>query len=134
MRNFLFIFLFLTLLAGCKKDPDPTSLEIVITEHPLGGSMQESLSISFDAIMKGDVVKPIEVTVEWWWENAYHSNQKLQRTARMAINMGGVTSRSDVFSAGEGYYFLNYYWVKIKWTDELGAHEIESHKAFCSDK
>jgi hypothetical protein len=133
MKNLAFLLFLLVFLAGCKKDPEPTSVTVVITENPMGGSRQELLSVSFNATMKG-VVKPIELTVEWWWENAYHSNQKLQKTSRVLVNVGGVNELSDVYSAGIGYYFLNYHWVKIKWTDELGSHEIESPKAYCSDK
>jgi len=119
------------LLSSCKKDdPSLTKLNINITKQPTGGSQVNSVPINFQGIITG-TVKPIVVTVEWWWENGFHSDQKLKSSTQTTFSSGHSTLKSSVWSAPSGYYLLNYFWAKISWTDDDGPHLIESSKAYC---
>ena len=129
MKRCLVIFLVLLVFCSCSKDPDPTEVHVVITQHPSGGKQQESVSVTFDAQLKGEV-KPIELTIEWWWESGDQTTQQLVDTERITINTSGTTSRSAVYRTAPGYILLNYYWAKIRWSDDTGQKEVESGKAY----
>ena len=117
--------------SSCKKDdPEPTKLNVTISQQPSGGNNMSSVSVKIEGIISG-TVKPIDVTLEWWWENGYHTDQKLKSSTQFNFNSNSTTSKSSVWPAASGYYLLNYYWVKITWTDDSGAHSLESAKAYC---
>jgi len=106
-----------------------TSLSVSITSNPQGGRRVSALYCSFRGqLSRGGVFScspsPIAVTVEWWWENYYHHNQTLMQSEHYTF-----TSETPVTYTAEyskpGSYLLNYYWVKIKWTDEDGTSHIE---------
>ena len=59
-------------------------------------------------------------------------SRAISLSEQVTFNSENSVSKSTVYSAPPGYILLNYYWVKFKWTDESGAHEVESDKAFCS--
>lgn len=123
------------LLSGCISKK--TSLNVVITSSPQGGRNISRLSCSFEGCLTASGglfggVHPITATVEWWWENYFHSNAKVMKSETCEFRTTGPESKSTVYSAGSGYVLLNYYWVKIKWTDEDGSsHTVESNKAYC---
>lgn len=123
------------LLSGCitKK----TSLNVNITSSPQGGRNVSRLSCSFEGYLTASGglfggVHPITTSVEWWWENYFHSDAKIMKSETYEFSTTGVQRYSTVYSAAPGYVLLNYYWVKIKWTDEDGvSHTRESSKAYC---
>ncbi len=133
MKRAILFILLITVLVGCKKEPEPTIVNVVITENPSGGSRQRSVAVAYDVTMSGEI-RPIDLTIEWWWENGFHTNEKIIATEVFTMNAGSIVSKSSVYSVDAGYYLLNYHWVKIKWTDESGQHVIESAKAYCSSK
>ena len=75
------------IMIGCSKD-SKTKLIVSFTQHPYGGYRVSSVSAQFRGKLdftegkkfiffsEGDP-KPITATVEWWWENYYHENQKM---------------------------------------------------------
>jgi hypothetical protein len=109
----------------------PTKLDITITQEPSGGSQINQVKVKFSGIITGKI-KPVDVTVEWWWENAAHANTAMEGTTDFTFDSGISTSKSSTFAAPYGYILLNYWWVKIIWTDDAGDHLLESDKAFCS--
>ena len=136
------IALIAMITVGCSKDPK-TKLIISFTQHPSGGDGVSSVSTQFRGKLdftkgkkfiffsEGDP-KPITATVEWWWENYYHQNQEMIKTETQIFNSESYSTRSTIFNAGSGYVLLNYFWVKIHWTDDEGSYSIESDKAYCS--
>ena len=122
-----------SLLTTCQKDKTPaeTNLSVSITQQPSGGAQVNTVSVRFSGIISGNV-QPVAVTVEWWWEDGYHSNAKLKSSDEHTFNSSSTTTKSTAWSADSGYILLNYYWVKITWTDDSGSHLIESSKAYCT--
>ena len=121
-----------SLFNTCQKDKTPaeTNLTVLITRHPTGGIQVNSVSVYFTGEVLGNIT-PVSATVEWWWEDGYHSNSKLKSSTEYTFNSSSTTSKTTVWSADSGYILLNYYWVKIRWTDDNGDHLLESSKAYC---
>lgn len=123
------------LFGGCISKK--TFLTISITSDPQGGWSTSSLSCSFRGYLeaRGGLfggVHPITATVEWWWENYYHQNSQKMKSKTYTFSTKGTTTRTTTYSAASGYVLLNYWWVKIKWTDEDGnSYTIQSNKAYC---
>lgn len=123
------------LLSGCISKK--TSLHVNILSHPQGGRNISHLSCSFEGYLKASGglfggVHPITATVEWWWENYFHSDAKIMKSESHEFKTAGLEMCSTAYSTSAGWILLNYYWVKIKWTDENGSsHKIESAKAYC---
>lgn len=124
--------LIVPLLSSCKKDPGPTQLNISIAVQPVGGSALNSVSVIFSGMVTG-TIRPVIVTVEWWWENGVHSDQELVLTTDYTFDTGVLVSKSSYCYAPSGYYLVNYYWAKITWNDDLGPHTLESNKAYFGD-
>ncbi|MEN6619590.1 MAG: hypothetical protein ABFC28_08900 [Rikenellaceae bacterium] len=129
MKKLLVLFV-LVLLMGCKKEPQPTVLNLAITQQPTGGYNVETVSATFTGSITGDIV-PVVVTIEWWWENGYHTDQKMKSTNNYTFSSATMNAFTTSWAASAGYYHLNYFWIKIKWTDANGAHVMESNKAYC---
>ncbi len=145
MKKIVFILITFSLafvITGCQdKDDDPepapppakTTLNVTITEHPEGGNNINQVSAQFEGKILGKVT-PCSVTVEWWWENGNHENPSMKSSEEILFNSANVTSKSTIYKAPVGYILNNYYWVKFKWTDDDGQHELETSKAFCTNK
>ncbi|MCS7232418.1 MAG: hypothetical protein RMJ67_09835 [Elusimicrobiota bacterium] len=130
-RKFLFILLlltFVTIITGCT--PPKTILILQITSHPQGGYKVSQLSCSFSGYLSGGN-KPITVTVEWWWENYYGANDTIEKTETYVFSSKTPTSYTTYISYGPNIYLLNFWWVKIYWTDDEGYKKIESNKVYC---
>ncbi len=137
MKRVLLLLIFIYMLTGCKKeDAVPLILDISFTEHPEGGSSQNSIAVSYEGVMSGEKAKNEQIiaTVEWWWENGFHLDRQLKSSVQVAFAQSGTTYKSSVYRAPDGYVLLNYYWVRITWTDDRGPQEIVSGKAYCSSK
>ena len=133
IKLFVLAIIIIPLFSTCHKDqvPAKTQLSVSITQNPSGGAQVNSVSAKFQGSING-TVKPVSVTAEWWWEDGYHSNSKIKSSTEYTFDSGSITSKSTVLSAPTGYILLNYYWVKITWTDDDGQHSIESSKAYCT--
>lgn len=128
----LFVF------GACKKEEDPpqpvpTTLNLSITDHPVGGNKISEVSAKFEGTIGGEVTT-ISVTVEWWWEDGNHANAKMMDSEELIFNSSNVTKKSTIYKAAVGYVFMNYYWVKLSWTDDSGQHNKESSKAYCTNQ
>lgn len=119
----------IVLFLGCPKKE--SILSVSITQHPQGGANVSTVSCTF----QGELTQgqdPISVTVEWWWEDANHANGAIQKTETFTFSSESPTSYTTSYSAGAGYILLNYWWVKIRWTNGDGSTGlVESGKAFC---
>ena len=132
IRLFILALLTIALFSACGEDePKPTRLEVSITEHPLGGAQVSSVSARFNGTVTGKQ-KSIQVTVEWWWESGDHTENRVISSTQYVFDSDNTTSKSTVHSAGSGFILLNYYWIKITWTDDDGQHVLESNKAYCT--
>ena len=125
-----------SLFTTCQKDKTPaeTNLSVSFTQQPSGGAQVNTVSVRFAGTISGNV-QPVAVTVEWWWEDGYHSNAKLKSSAEYTFNSSSTTTKSNFPTylwKCFNYILLNYYWVKISWTDDSGSHLIESSKAYCT--
>lgn len=129
-KLFLLTILLLALLA-CSKQAQPTRLDVVITQHPVGGFNVSALTTTISGTMSGDI-KPVNVTLEWWWENGLHMGQKMLSSSTYAFITAKATIYTSTWNSQAGYYHLNYFWAKIRWTDDLGVHELETQKAYCN--
>jgi len=130
---YLLIILSIVLIfSSCKKEEIlPTTLSLNVTTQPQGGTQVNTVSCEFNGTVS-EADKSISVTVEWWWEDGNHENAALKDSEEVLFSSSSPVSKSTTYSAGPGYVLVNYYWVKLKWTDDNGAHEIESGKAFCT--
>jgi len=134
---FLAVFGFIFLITSCDKDDDETvvkkaTLDLTVKTQPEGGKSVNSVNCEFTGAVSTSN-KSIQVTVEWWWESLDHSNSKIMNSEQVTFSSTSATSKSTVYKAGTGYILLNYYWVKFKWTDDDGSHEMESGKAYCTN-
>lgn len=125
-------------MEGCARAK--TSLIILIISHPQGGYEISILSCTFQGklethgggIFGSKEPRPITAFVEWWWEDGYHQNAQVIKSETYTFTSKEPVMYTTTYSAPPGYVLLNYFWVKIKWTDEDGTpHTIESAKAYC---
>ena len=107
------------------------TLNLSIITQPEGGAQVSSVSCSFEGAVSAPD-QTAQVTVEWWWENGNHEDATLKNSEQVTFSSENTVSKLTVYSADPGYILLNYYWVKFKWADDSGAHEIESDKAYCT--
>jgi hypothetical protein len=130
----------LLLLVGCSEKPK-TTLDLRFTEHPCGGCNVGTVSAEFRGRLdftegkgifqsKGSP-KHITATVEWWWENAYHGDDEKVHSDHVTFYSESCSTRTTYVTASPGYVSLNYWWVKIRWSDDDGSYTIESSKAYC---
>lgn len=146
MKKFFYlasiIVLMLVFAVACNpfKKPD-TALVVSITSNPQGGSQRSSVSCTFTGTLEtsggglfaSKTPAPITATVEWFWENYYHENETQQKSESYTFTTDEAESQTTTYSASTGYILLNYWWVKISWTDGDGTpHTVESTKAYCS--
>jgi len=118
-------------IVSCGSEDVDTLLDLTITEDPQGGAQVSSVTVEFEAALV-DGETPISVTVEWWWENAVHEDDEMKDSETFSVASQTPMTFTSTHSAASGYILLNYYWVKISWTDEAGEdHEVESDKAYC---
>ena len=144
MRNLLvsiFLLLLFVFLNSCVMEEGKTTLTANILEHPRGGYNVNTLTsqIGLKRIFKKPRGFPtpsgspdvIRVEVRWWWDNYYRTNRELVKT-----DVYSVSSDSEILSArlfaGDGYIFLNNYWLEISWSDSNGEHTLNSNVAFCA--
>lgn len=130
MKKLLFLII---LLAGmsCAKEPQPTVLNLAITQQPVGGFNVQAVTCTFTASETGEA-KPVIITAEWFWENGLHMGATVKQTNTYVVDGGTQKAFTTTYSAISGYYFLNYLWLRIKWTDATGAHMVETNKAYCN--
>ena len=133
IKLIIIVLLTVSLFTTCQKDKTPaeTNLNVLITQNPNGGEQVNSVSVQFSGKITG-TEKSVPVIVEWWWEDGNHSNSKIKSSAEYTFDSATTTTKSTVWSADSGYILLNYFWVKITWTDDDGQHSIESSKAYCT--
>jgi len=110
-----------------------TILDVQFFYHPIGGYDITEVDCAFTGeLIQGN--EPITAYVEWWWEDAYGSNDQMVWSGYYIFDSDEPELATTYFSAPTGYILLNYYWVKIHWTNEDGSsREIESNKAYCHD-
>ena len=114
----------------CKKEIIPTELILSVTTNPQGEANADSVTCSFNgAVSVPD--QSVQLTVEWWYEDENHENAEMKNTEQITFNSETAVSKTTVYSVSDGSILKNYYWVKFKWTDDSGTHELESDKAFC---
>lgn len=126
----IIILLPLLLLLGCNKMPQPTVLDIMITESPVGGYMVSSLQVTVLGTLSGEE-KPINATVEWWWESGLHTQAKKVYQKNIVFRESGGKAFTLRYETDPYYVFQNYYWIKVRWTDDTGRYFVESEKVFC---
>jgi len=115
----------IAVMAGC---PTKTKLDVTITSNPVGVYNTTDLSCSYYGTLKGST--PITATVQWIWADAAHANQTVQKTESYTFTANAAGSTT--YNAQPGYILLNYWWVKISWTDQDGtAKSVQSSEAFC---
>jgi len=125
------------MLAGCENAE--TVLDLSITSQPVGGESVDRVSCSFEGSLEAvgggmfgsEDTDPVSVSAEWWWEDANNQNDELMNTETFTFSSETPTTFTTTYTAGTGYILLNYYWVKLQWTDGEGTHTLESGKAFC---
>ena len=119
------VVMMIAAMGGCAKK---TTLDVTITSNPTGGYFVENLTCSFYGTLKGST--PITATIQWIWADAAHANQTVQKTETYTFSATGASSTT--YNAQPGYVLLNYWWVKVSWTDQDGtAKSVESSEAFC---
>jgi hypothetical protein len=127
----------LLFLGGCENAE--TLLDLTITTHPQGGGSVERVSCTFEGFLETigggmfgpNDTEPVSVSAEWWWEDSNNQNDELMDSETFTVTNETPTSFTTTYSAATGYILLNYYWVKLTWTDAEGSHTVESGKAFC---
>ena len=123
----------LIMFASCGGDEEPEEhlLQVTITDHPQGGLNVQSVDCTFE----GEIVSgsgTIQVTIEWWWEDALGLNDQVLETNYENFDHAQPVSQTTTFMAPVGLSLTNYFWVELSWTDDEWPHTIESNKAFCT--
>ena len=136
IKNEAFLLL-IFILIGCS---EPQSyLELSFIKDPVGGvvvqtvsaELQGSISYDRNGIFNPSSPDPIEVNIEWWWDNL-----ELTRHERVKAEIWSVSSEithyySTYFTLGPDLMLLNYFSVKASWNDDKGEHNIQSSKVLC---
>lgn len=130
IKTLITVFVCMIVFAtGCKKDEE-THLSVNFDVGPTSGTGINTLSCSFTGEISG-TIKPVTVTVEWWWEDGNHENRQMKSSQEFIFENDLPTYKSTTYSAAPGNILLNYFWVEIKWTDDAGSREEISNVAFC---
>lgn len=136
-KLFTLICLFaLLIVASCTKETQPkpeTQFEMSITQQPVGGINVSTVSTTVLGTIVG-TVKPIDVTVEWFVENATHENAFAISTSIIKFTEGTAIAKSSACRVLDPYRHSVYYWLKLTWEDSAGKHVIETDKVFCERK
>lgn len=131
MKKGLIVVALLCCLGVITCGDNDTELDITITSQPSGGANITIVTCTFEAELVGGTT-PITATVEWCWEDGNHQNETIVFSDQWTFSSKSPEEVNTYFSAPSGYVLLNYYWVRITWTDEDGTdNELESNKAYC---
>jgi hypothetical protein len=130
-------------LTNCAKGVGETTLSVSFADHPDGGTNVTSVSATIRADRnfndKSTLLEtkpepdPISVTVEWWWENAFGAGDQILKTESFVVESNTKTF-TTTFNASSGFVLVNYFWVKVSWTDKdenSTQRTLESSKAYC---
>lgn len=139
MKKLLFLILISFISFSCGTGDSKTTLDINFTKHPSDGTNVNSINSIFEAERNFDDLstifhsppepKDIEITVEWWWQSGDKSETMMIDTDTYFIT-SDFDQISTLLRAGDGYVFVNYYWLSVSWEDDDGFHSIDSRKGF----
>lgn len=129
------------LLTGCGVGDGETTLSVSFSPQPQGGTdvnvvettvnIRRNFNDNSNIFQSSPDPDDILVTFEWWWESGDGRN-----TERMTRNTRTIRSSSESYNAritaGTGYVFMNYYYLRVIWTDDRGQREARSRKVFFS--
>lgn len=140
LRSMLAISL-LMLFGGCGSGQSETILDVSFFTQPQNASSTASVSAVLKVERKGKTsngitapgsgAKPIDITVQWWWQNAYGAGDHLLQEETFHITQNSQTITTAYSRVG--FYLLNFHWVKVSWRDEDKEgtlREVESSKAY----
>nr|BDD47197.1 hypothetical protein 8 [Balneolaceae bacterium] len=139
-RSFIIILVaFFTI--SCGKGEGETTLDIFVDQHPVGGTSVSSVDAIFDITRnfedkssilqaKGEP-KDITIEVEWWWMSGDGASTEMVESETYTVSSDSDRIRYS-YSAGSGYILLNYYYAKVRWTDDSGSYEIDTDEAYCT--
>ena len=130
--KYMYIILLASLLISCGGEKEDSILTLTILAQPSGGLNVTSVNCLYDAhLTQGS--DPIEIAVEWWWEDAFGMNDQCVTRTFYDIDNTSSETYTTSYAALPGYILTNYYWVEFKWQNADGSFGwIVSQKAFCS--
>lgn len=129
MTKVLACILLITAFIACSKKD--TKLIAEIGEHPVGGTNIEELDCTVvGRLFDGET--PINAIIEWWWSDSTGNNEQAVAQGSYEFTDEVWEEYTTIIEAPIGYYFFQYFWVKVTWQNEdEGEHEIESDRAWC---
>lgn len=117
---------------GPGSDPGPTpvgglvSADIVIVDHPVGGSGVTDLACTFEATQLGtDGSDPIEIQVDWSASCGTHKSE-------VFTFHGGDEVFTSTYGDPAGAPLGMTFWATVRWTDARGSHTVRSASAACT--
>ena len=139
----IILLLLMYALSSCSTGDGRTVLNIDIYNHPDSGYQVDYVRANFEVerefIDESNIFQTagepddIQITIEWWWQAGDFSETRKVATRTTYINQD-FDSFTTTYYAESGYVLLNYYWVRIIWTDDDGTWYVESNKANCRYK
>lgn len=135
-KSFFILLIFAAILISCTKVTLPvteTKLDLKITEQPVGGTEIFTTTVSFIGTIQG-VVKPVDVTVNWYKETEAHAAEQLALTEVYTFKEGRSIAKSSTIRVMNVFPQVSfYYWAVITWTDDTGKeHSIQTNKVQCT--
>jgi hypothetical protein len=111
---------------------ESTRLNFVFGRQPEGG---EDVSV-VDCVIVGQLVDgdtPIQVTIQWLWENLDHQNQQLYLQDTWTFRSQTAEEIPTGVQAPSGYILVGYFWFRADWEDEDGTpNTVVSDTARCT--
>jgi hypothetical protein len=129
----LALILISILFIGCSDQ----TLSVSVTKNPIGGTSVRQVTADYKGAMKSGglfglaSVKPIDIKVEWMWQDFYRTRNQVMRSDIITFDTDGETTKSTSYNEVSGYVLANYYYLRLSWSDDAGSHSVESAKAYC---
>lgn len=143
-KNLLFgivavLLVFVT--TGCGTGDGKTTLDARFLSEPQGGEYVQEVSAELELnrrfkdkssfLQSSASPEDITVRIMWVFEPRTDAGPEVMESERVTVGNDRATY-STSYSAGSGNVLLNYWSVRIEWTDDEGTHTIESDKALCT--
>jgi hypothetical protein len=126
---------------GCGTGDGKTTLDARFLSEPQGGEYVQEVSAELELnrrfkdkssfLQSSASPEDITVRIMWVFEPRTDAGPEVVESERVTVSSDRATY-STSYSAGSGNVLLNYWSVRIEWTDDEGTHTIESDKALCT--
>ena len=129
------------LTVGCGTGDGKTTVDASFTSNPQGGEYVQEVDAEFilsrsfedESGLFESTGSPenVNVTVEWIFEPRTGTGKEVVTSDVVTLDSDSESFRAS-YSAGSGNVLLNYWSVRLTWTDDNGRKTQESLQALCT--